>query len=53
MKEETSKAQPWEMKKWWYACRLLSMSSLKEREMWYVDSLLGNYREINDYNSFY
>jgi hypothetical protein len=36
-----SQEQPLEKKKWWYACKLFGMNSLKERAMWYIYSLLG------------
>jgi hypothetical protein len=32
---------PLEENKWWYACRLLRMSSLKEGEMWHDSRKAG------------
>jgi hypothetical protein len=37
-----------EMKKWWYACRLFGMTSLKEGTMWCVEPLLGSDLKAND-----
>jgi hypothetical protein len=50
-KEETSKAQPLDKKKWLYACRLFGTNSLKEGAMWHVDPLLDNDLEISKYTT--
>jgi hypothetical protein len=42
-------AQPSENNKWFYACRLLRLNSLKEGALYHVDSLLGNDRGISKY----
>jgi hypothetical protein len=51
MKEETSKAQPSETRKWQYACRLFWKNSLKEEAVRHVDPLLGNNRETSNYTT--
>jgi hypothetical protein len=38
------------VKKWWYACRLFGMNSLKEGEMWHIDPLLGRDLEMDEYS---
>jgi hypothetical protein len=47
-KEETSKAQPLEKKKWRYVCSLFETKSRKEGAVWHVDLLLDNDLEITN-----
>jgi hypothetical protein len=45
------RSQPSEKKKWWYACTLVGMTSLKVTVLWHVDPLLGNDRKIRNYTT--